>query len=376
MKKIVFISNYLTHHQIPFCDEMCRQKNIEFVFISTTKFSQQREALGWKNNAERGYFLEYKPDEENTGIKIIIDDADVVIIGSAPNKLVSYRIKNNKPVFRYSERPLKKGIELKKYPFRFVKWRIQNPQNKKIYMLCASGYTASDYKKFGLFKNRTYKWGYFPETKEYSDTESLMKSKKDSTILWCGRFVGFKHIENAIELAKNLCESGYDFSLEIIGDGDNKEELEKLIKQYGIAEKVKFLGAMSTEKVREYMEQAGIYIMTSDRGEGWGAVVNEAMNSCCAVVASNLAGSVPYLIKNGINGLVYQSGDVGELTAKVEFLLDNPSEQKRLGQAAYDTITEIWNARIAAERFVNLANHITDGEQSPDLYSEGPCSRA
>ena len=57
------------------------------------------------------------------------------------------------------------------------------------------------------------------------------------------------------------------------------------------------------------MEKTGIFLFTSDRQEGWGAVLNEAMNSGCAVVASHLIGAVPFLKKKKKNGLVYSSGD-------------------------------------------------------------------
>ncbi len=47
------------------------------------------------------------------------------------------------------------------------------------------------------------------------------------------------------------------------------------------------LGAMSPDKVRAYMERADVFLFTSDFNEGWGAVLNESMNSGCAVVASH-----------------------------------------------------------------------------------------
>ena len=139
---------------------------------------------------------------------------------------------------------------------------------------------------------------------------------------------------------------------------------------------VTFLGSMKPSQVRSHMEQAGIYLFTSDRQEGWGAVLNESMNSGCAVVASHAIGAVPYLVKNNENGLIYQSGNVDMLYEKVKYLLDHPEEQKRLGKAAYRTITETWNAEVAAQRLINLAQHILNGEESPDLYENGPCSRA
>lgn len=51
---------------------------------------------------------------------------------------------------------------------------------------------------------------------------------------------------------------------------------------------------MKASEVRSYMEKADIYLFTSDFNEGWGAVLNESMNSGCAVVASHAIGSVPF----------------------------------------------------------------------------------
>ena len=116
--------------------------------------------------------------------------------------------------------------------------------------------------------------------------------------------------------------------------------------------------------------------MTSDRQEGWGAVLNEAMNSGCAVVASHSAGSTHYLIKHKENGLIYTSGNIDDLYNKVKYLLNDPAEQKKLGASAYNTITDEWNAQTAAQRLVRLFKAVLDGEKSPDLYPSGPCSKA
>ena len=56
--------------------------------------------------------------------------------------------------------------------------------------------------------------------------------------------------------------------------------------------------------------------------------------------------------------------------------MDNPDEQERLGRAAYETITGLWNAEVAAQRVITLSEHLLAGEKYPDLFEEGPCSRA
>ena len=100
------------------------------------------------------------------------------------------------------------------------------------------------------------------------------------------------------------------------------------------------------------------------------------MNSGCAVVASRAIGSVPYLLRDGENGLIYESGNTDELYEKVKLLLDEPERQRRLGFNAYKTMTELWNAEVAAERFVELAKRVLCGEKSPMLFDDGPCGKA
>lgn len=106
-----------------------------------------------------------------------------------------------------------------------------------------------------------------------------------------------------------------------MGAGPKEKEIKEEIQAKNIENRVFLTGAMSAEKVRHEMESSGIFLFTSDFGEGWGAVLNEAMNSGCAVIASHAAGATPYLVKNGENGLIYESGNDEKLYEKLKYLL-------------------------------------------------------
>ena len=201
--------------------------------------------------------------------------------------------------------------------------------------------------------------------------------QKDRTeILWCGRFLKLKHPESVLSVAKRLKKEGYKFHINYIGCGPMEKELKDMTVSFHLDDIVTFHGSMKPEEVRSCMEHAGIYLFTSDRQEGWGAVLNESMNSGCAVVASHAIGAVPFLIRHNENGLVYESGNTEMLYEYVKYLLENPKEQVRLGKTAYETITEEWNAREAANRLLRLAQTILDGELNTKLYENGPCSRS
>ncbi len=378
--RIVFLSNFLNHHQKPLSEELFCRTEGEYAFVETKTMDDARKKLGWGEKNIPQYVFPCKGDpagNNNLDEEIVqkIENADAVVIGSAPLQMIAGRLQRDKLVFRYAERPLKNGNSLVRYIPRWVKWHKENPKGKPIYMLCASAYTASDYAKFGLFQNKAYKWGYFPEAKCY-DIESLLEKKDTTEILWCGRFLDWKHPDDALYIAKRLKEDGYKILLTLVGTGDMEQELHHMTAALEIQDCVRFVGAQEPAQVRKHMEKAGIYLFISDRQEGWGAVLNEAMNSGCAVVASDAAGATPFLVKDNENGFVYKSGDLEQLYQKVKRLLDDTKEQARLGRAAYRTITDQWNAQVAAQRLLNLTEHILAGEKSPDLYADGPCSKA
>lgn len=372
--KIVFVSNYFNHHQKPFCEEMYKRLGEEFAFIATTMMREERKQLGYVQNDQPKYvLLAYEGDEQRNKAHSLINDADVVIAGSAPNEMLLQRIRQNKLLFRYSERPFKKKASFLKKIYFAIKFRKNDLGKKNIYMLCASAYAASDYASVGMYKGRTFKWGYFPEVKKYN-IDHLLSQKQKNTLMWCGRFIDWKHPDDAIQVARKLKESGYDFCLNMIGAGVMEEQLKQLVKDYELEDRVHFLGPMPPERVRSYMEEAGIYLFTSDRQEGWGAVLNESMNSGCAVVANHAIGSVSYLMKNGENGMIYESSNVDMLYEKVKYLLEHPETQKILGKAAYQTMVSEWNAKVAAERLLHLSEVILSGEKNPHLYENGSCS--
>lgn len=369
---IVFVSNYYTHHQSSFSEAMYRLTNGEFYFISTEPMTEERLNMGWKiENAS--FVMDY--DSQKEKCQQLIDSADVVIFGSAPESLFQTRLTAGMLTFKYSERVYKKISELCTFPARIPRYYRKWGRFKNFYVLCASAYASSDYALTGTFIGKAYKWGYFPEVKEY-DTEKLFAGKRESntvSLLWAGRLIGWKHPEVAVNLADKLKKSGYSFKLNIIGNGELEQELKNMIAKLGLNDCVCMLGSMTPGQVREHMEKSDIYLATSDRNEGWGAVLNESMNSCCAVVANRKIGSAPYLIEHEKNGFIYK--DMKDLLKYVTMLVEAPELRCRLGLAAYNTMIKTWNAEVASERLIRLADELKKNKRC-DIYEEGPCSLA
>lgn len=368
---IVFVSNFLNHHQIPLCDALEARAD-SFCFVATERGGRQ----GYQFSQERHYVVDY--NLESTRVNSLLRSADVVIFGSCPNEMIRIRMEKNKLSFVFSERFFKKGIWRRFIPktAKAVRERVAAYAGKNMYVLCASAFLPYDLSFFRFPSKQCFRWGYFPKVKRYKDIEQLIDAKKPASLLWAGRLLNWKHPHVSVMVAKRLKEDGCDFELNIIGNGTEENSLRNMIKAYDLEDRVHMLGSMQPDEVRTCMERSEIFLFTSDRKEGWGAVLNEAMNSGCAVVASHAIGSVPFLIEDGANGLIYKNGNVDDVCNKTKWLLTHGSERKSMAQRAYRTIIDEWNAENAADRFVALAAELLNGSTFPTITDSGVCSRA
>ncbi len=367
---IVFWADCFTEHQRQLSLEL--NKNADsFIFVADNESGKVDELIGKKAKFEPEYVLHISSRSGNAVAKKLISKADVIIAGRVSSFIIRECIRQKKLVLRYSERPLKLTENKTEHIFRAAKWKFTQPVSPDMYLLAAGAYTTYDYNKFGLYKGKSYKWGYFPEFYE-CEIDHILQKKKKNTIAWAGRLIDWKHPELCIDLARYLKEKDFEFEFTIAGDGPLKGQLEESCYEYGLSDYISFTGNIPTWQVREIMEKASVYLCTSDRQEGWGAVVNEAMNSGCAVVADSMIGSVPFLISNSENGFIYQTFD--ELKEIVCSLLSDENECRRVGTNAYRTISEEWNAATAAKRLIQLSDNLLHGKETP--FETGPCSVA
>lgn len=376
--KVVFISNYYNPHQAPFSERMNQMLGEgNYWFIETDQMSDERRKMGYEISCPSFVLPPAQTEEEKKNTQSLIDEADAVILGHGADRFLKRRHLEGKLTLRYSERFYKHPFPSWQLPLRCVKNYFRMGRNRNEYMLCASAYTAADLAKTHTMEGKAYKWGYFPRAYAYDPEKLMEKRRKEPVvqILWVGRLISWKHPEAAVRMASQLKKKTADFRLTIIGEGEMRGFLEEMIRENQLEDHVQILDYMKNDEVRRKMLEADIYLTTSDFEEGWGAVVNEAMNSACAVVGSHAVGSVPYLIRDGENGVIYPNGDEVYLCRSVYELIEDRNLREKLGKGAYRTITEEWNADIAAERLIRLIREL-DAHQSCSLYRSGPCSKA
>lgn len=370
---IVFMSNYINHHQIPFCDACYKQWGGDFSFIQTQPMEQERLDMGWDQKGESlPYVLRFYEQEEQC--RRLIMESDVLLAGwNDKEDLVQGRLDQGKLTIRISERLYREGQWKAVSPKGLIHKYKEHIRYRKepAYLLCAGAYVASDFHLIHAYPGKMFKWGYFPETREYAKGQlESMKEKEGVHIVWAGRFIPLKHPEEMIRLAVDEPEC----HIHMVGSGEMERQLKDSAEKHGLEDRITFYGFQTPDQVRQIMEKCHIHVFTSNHLEGWGAVVNEAMNSGCAVVANAQAGAVPYLIRQGVNGIAYPAGDYDKMRQAVEYLIHHPDHRRQMGQAAYETIRDLWNAEHAAAALKKMIEGIQKGEWKPE--KEGPLSPA
>jgi glycosyltransferase involved in cell wall biosynthesis len=348
----------------------------KFVFVSTEPLPAERKDSGYEDCS--GYSYNINSFESEKSLKRALQlgmESDVVIFGDAPEIFIIERINSDKCTFKYSERVFKDG-----------KWRLLDPReiiglwrnhiryrNRNVYMLPTGKFAANDFKSILAYPGKQYKWGYFTEVVE-SDIDDIIRNKpeKKAEIIWTGRFLSWKHPELAVKLAHILKTKGYEFQLRMVGAGELEGKIRRMIRKLDLSDRISLEGSMPNSSVRQMMKASNIFLFTSDRKEGWGVVLNEAMNYGCAVIASDQTGGSTYLIRHGFNGLIFKSGNLKDLIAQTENLITDASLRRTLGKNAYLTLINEWNPEIAAGNFLKLADSVLSGTK---ILVTGPCSR-
>lgn len=134
-----------------------------------------------------------------------------------------------------------------------------------------------------------------------------------------GRLVLRKGYEYLIEALSFIKDNNAE--LIIIGNGPEKDNLEKIAKDVGIEKRVRIKSGLDNEEKFQYLAASDIYVLSSIH-EGFGIVLQEAMQAGLPIVATNYGGQVD-LIEDGENGFLVEPKSAEKLAEKIKFLLSN-----------------------------------------------------
>ena len=182
------------------------------------------------------------------------------------------------------------------------------------------------------------------------------REKKTPTpvILSIGRFVPKKGFPVLLQALHQLRQTGVNFQAYLIGGGELKNELEKLITRLDLRGGVKLLPQMSQQELLAYYRQAEVFALAcevqkdGDR-DGIPNVLVEAMAMGIPAVSTAISG-IPELIENGVNGLLVPEKNPAALAAAINTLLQHGELARRLGLAGRARVEREFDAQRNVEK--------------------------
>ncbi len=182
----------------------------------------------------------------------------------------------------------------------------------------------------------------------------------DSRLVCVGRLSEAKGQLLLIDAVARLKQRGVHVDLVLAGDGPMRTEIENMVREFGLQDRVRITGWISSERVREEILAARAMVLPSF-AEGLPVVIMEALALRRPVIATYIAG-IPELVKAGENGWLIPAGSIGALTAAIEDCLSRSSDEiESMGDAGRAMVIEHHSIDIEAGK---LANHIRGVDSS------------
>lgn len=159
----------------------------------------------------------------------------------------------------------------------------------------------------------------------------FFKNKKDKIILGVGSLNKDKDFGTLLKAFVELNKKEKNIKLIILGEGEERERLERFIEKLNLNEKVSLPGFINNPYA--YMARADVFVLSS-LSEGFPNVIVEAMACGTSIVSLDCPGGVSEILQQGKYGKLTQQGNVEELAEAIDAILENPFDPDMLKKRA------------------------------------------
>jgi teichuronic acid biosynthesis glycosyltransferase TuaC len=180
--------------------------------------------------------------------------------------------------------------------------------------------------------------------------------KEKVVLVSVSNLVETKGIDLNIRAIGNLKKKYKDILYIVIGEGEERKKLERLVEELRVEDTVLFMGQLPHRKVLKYMERCDIFSLPS-WNEGFGVVYLEAMASGKPVIGCRGEG-IDGIIRHGETGMLVEPKDVASLTDTLDFLISNREESKRFGTRARKLVLDNYTWENSASALICLYRQV------------------
>jgi glycosyltransferase involved in cell wall biosynthesis len=202
--------------------------------------------------------------------------------------------------------------------------------------------------KIAIARN-TIDTAFFSSETDKIRTTSGQEKKKH--FLYIGYLVPRKNIKLLLLAVEKISKTRNDFVLDIVGDGESRQELENFIKDHQLSEFIQMHGFRQKEELPTFLAQATAFLFQTDF-DIWGLTLNESMAAGLPCLCSVNAGAATDLVIEGETGWIVDYRNTGQVTEKLNYILDHPEEAQRMGKNAKLKIESTATLALSAAGFI------------------------
>ncbi|WP_198654792.1 glycosyltransferase family 4 protein [Albibacillus kandeliae] len=167
-----------------------------------------------------------------------------------------------------------------------------------------------------------------------------------------------KHIDQLIRAMAKLPSSSSSARLVIVGDGILRSELEELVREVGLSDRVEFTGSVDQERLIELYETATLFALPSSK-EGFGIVYLEAWSHRLPVICS-IHGASSEVVSDGIDGFAVDPSETEQLASKIVLLLQEPELAAKFAKAGGQKILERFSTDVLNQNVALLLKGVRE----------------
>jgi rhamnosyl/mannosyltransferase len=183
-----------------------------------------------------------------------------------------------------------------------------------------------------------------------TDMDTSPRCLDGSHVLFVGRLVEFKGVRYLVSAMRHV-----DAELTVVGDGPERESLERLAVKAGVESKVTFEGHVSDERLTELYGTANAFVLPSIRdSESFGIVQLEALKHGLPVINTSLDTGVPYVSVDGRTGYTVEPRDARGIADAIERLFDNGDRYRQFSENALHRVREKFDEESMIEETLDI----------------------
>jgi len=193
-------------------------------------------------------------------------------------------------------------------------------------------------------------WEMFKSPPSKTEACEYLQVSAQKVLLTVSRLVKWKRVDRVIQALPEAVCSFPDTMLLVVGDGPERGGLERLARDLGVQERVRFEGAVLHKEIPKYLAAADIFLSFYDWSNVGNPLLEAMMAGKCIVTLNN--GDTGRFIRDGENGVLLEYEDLPRLPEVIKDLLANQELRNRLGANARKFAEEnfwSWEERIEAE---------------------------